>query len=128
MTAHAISGRQYLLEPNASTFSSVNLSFPGGHEALLQATLPVERGGPHLDLRVGLDGVFHLGTGRYGVSAAARGVWESENRFVVLLDEIGLINLVRLSVTFEADTVSGELELVNDTFFPVVTIRGRVEN
>ena len=125
-TAHTVSGLSYLLAPNIAEFSDLTISFPGGNEALLQLTMPVENGGPEIGLRVGLDGIDHLGTGRYGLTAGARGQWESENQFVVIIDEIGLLNVLRLSISFEANMLNGELEVLNHSFLPPVALEGVV--
>jgi len=52
---------------------------------------------------LGLDNVSRISSGSFGLAAAAKGSWESDNVSVIHLDEVGNINQWRISLAFEAD-------------------------
>jgi hypothetical protein len=107
--AGAISGRTYLLLPNANSLDGLRFVFPGGDEAMAEVAMPVLAGGPTLTLPIGLDDVYRRGTGRFGIPAYSKGSWETANRFVIMLDEVGMIGLWRIELTFFGDQVMGTM-------------------
>jgi CubicO group peptidase (beta-lactamase class C family) len=110
-TQWMISGRTYQLDPNPSLITTMRLTFSGvSDEARFEATLPEMAGGPVLDAQVGLDGVSRFSPARHGCPAAVKGGWETDNQFVVLIDEIGLITYWRISLTFVDDRVGVQMD------------------
>jgi hypothetical protein len=105
-----VTDRTYVLSPNANSLNALRLTFPGDSEAIVDVTMPDLAGGPTLTLRAGLDDVFRKGTGRYGLPAWSKGRWEGADRFVVMVDEVGLIVLWRIELAFSGDTVTGTME------------------
>jgi len=107
--AAAISGRTYVLLPNANDLERLRFTFPGDDEAMVELTMPELAGGPTLTLPVGLDDVSRRGSGRYGIPAYSKGSWETDDRFVVLVDEVGMIALWRIEFTFTDDDITGAM-------------------
>jgi len=107
--AEVVSGRTYVLLPNANSLEKLHFEFPGGDEAVVEVTIPELAGGPTMDLTVGLDDVFREGMGRYGLPAFSKGSWEAPDRFVVMVDEVGLIVLWRIELTFSGDQLTGTM-------------------
>jgi len=104
--ASTVSGVTYDLEPNPSLISTVRVTFTGNDdEALFEAELPELGGGPELEIRVGLDDVSRFSPGRFGLPLAAKGLWVSDDRFMVRLDEVGLITLWRYTLRFVGNRV-----------------------
>jgi len=110
--AAAISGRTILLLPNANSLDALRFDFPGGDEAMAYVTLPELAGGPTMTLPLGLDDVYRRGTGRFGFPAYSKGRWEAGNRLVVMVDEVGLIVLWRIELTFSGTSVTGTMTCV----------------
>jgi hypothetical protein len=105
-TASQVSGRTYRLEANSFGFSTLRLSFsPESDEALLEATIPAILGETVLQVAIGLDGVSRFSQGLFDLTIAAKGWWETDDTFVALIDNIGLISLWRYSLTFSGDLV-----------------------
>ena len=109
-TAQRISGKTYRLDANPFGLSALALSFPDESEAVLRLTLSDQS---VLAYRVGLDNVFRRAPGQYGLTAEARGRWESATVFSVNLNEIGNIALWDVSLRFEADRVAVQIRIVN---------------
>lgn len=59
---------------------------------------------------LGLDNVSRISSGSFGLAAAAKGLWESDNVFVIYMDEVANINQWRISLTFEADRVNVQMQ------------------
>lgn len=112
-TAGIVTGHTYLLDPNPSLLTTMRLTFSDDDEALFEVTLPEMGGGPELNIRVGLDGVSRFSPGRHGRTLAAKGWWESENRFVAQVDEIGLITLWRFTLVFVDDRLYVQMDCLN---------------
>jgi CubicO group peptidase (beta-lactamase class C family) len=126
-TASRISGRTCTLDPNSFGFSKVRLSFsPGSDEALLEATIPAILGDSELRVVVGLDGVPRYSPSLFGMTLAAKGGWETDDTFVALVDNIGLINLWRYGFTFAGDTVEVTIDCLAG-YQPSAVIAGRCE-
>jgi CubicO group peptidase (beta-lactamase class C family) len=105
--AAAITGRRFALDPNSVGLASIALGFPGGAEA----TLSLRFGDGRAEQRpVGLDGVPRVSpNGRFGLPVAVSGAWENNSTFVLLYDEVGNINAIRLRMTFAGGNVRVEM-------------------
>jgi len=120
--APSVSGQTYVLDPNPAGLLSVSPAFPEEAEALLGLSFI---DGNQIEWLIGLDNVFRFSPGRYGLLAAAKGWWESDNVFVVHLDEIGNINEMQFKLTFEDDQVTIQIQEL--TGLGGVTTVGRLE-
>ena len=121
--SHSVSGQTYVLDANPFGFQSFSLTFQEENgEALLSVTLPENQ---ELDYLVGLDNVSRITPAKFGIPAAAKGWWESENVFVIHLDETGNINRWRISATFEDDQVTVQMQDL--TGIDDVTLVGQLE-
>jgi CubicO group peptidase (beta-lactamase class C family) len=122
--SHSVSGQTYVLDANPFGFQSFSLTFQEENgEALLSVTLPENQ---ELDYLVGLDNVSRITPAKFGIPAAAKGWWESENVFVIHLDETGNINRWRISATFEDDQVTVQMQDL--TGIDDVTLVGQLED
>ena len=75
---------------------------------------------------MGLDGIDRMAPGRYGQPAGAWGWWESDDTFVIRMDEIGNINTWHIEATFDGDKVTvGMVEV--GTGLGAATFGGTVE-
>jgi len=101
--AAKVSGQTYVMDANPYVTAG-SLAFPGREEALL--TLPVVEDREKIELPIGLDDVYRIAPGSFGLPAALKGFWEGDNVFVIDLDEIGNINHWRIRLTFEDDKVT----------------------
>ncbi|MCZ7569739.1 MAG: serine hydrolase [Ardenticatenaceae bacterium] len=102
-TARAISGKTIVLEPNPMQMETMRLDFNDSAEALWQITLagrPAPLTGP-----VGLDGVYRLSPGDYGLPGGARGAWADAHTFVFEYDEIASIDVYTFRLRFEQSRV-----------------------
>jgi CubicO group peptidase (beta-lactamase class C family) len=103
--AQRVSGRTYVLDANPVGLVSASLTFEEEAEASLVLRLA---DGSQLEWVVGLDNVPRVGSGLYGLPVAAIGAWESDDVFVVDVDEIGIISTNQLRTTFDGDRVTIE--------------------
>ena len=120
-TAQAISGRRFLLEPNALEVQWFSLDFAPGNEALLRIA-----GEEEIAVRVGLDNVRRISPGQYGLPAAAKGWWADNVRFVVLLEEFALYTYLRVTMTFNGERVTATVEDLACPGGPTLTLNGRM--
>jgi CubicO group peptidase (beta-lactamase class C family) len=125
--ATLVSGVTYDLEANIYGLGWIRLTFPGEDEATFEAGLPDALGGDMAAIRVGLDNINRFSPGRSGVTAAAKGWWENANQFVVIHDEIGLINLWQWTFTFIGNQVTVEMESLAGGELPA-TMTGTARN
>lgn len=121
-TVQRVSGKRYVLDANPYGLRSLSLTFEAEDEALLST---VFMDGSQVDWVVGLDNVFRMTPGRFGLLAGVKGWWETDNTFVVHLDEIGNINQFRISATFEDDQVTVQMQEM--TGLGGATFGGRIE-
>jgi hypothetical protein len=122
--ARRIAGKRYVLDPNphlSQYMSAFVLSFPKEDEALLTRY----RGKVTSRLPVGLDGVYRIVPGRFGLPAALKGSWQDANTLVIRFNELGNINNWRLRLRFEDDRVRGELR--DDTGLGAWPVSGKVQ-
>ncbi len=126
-TAARVSGQWYVAEPNMFGLVGCSLTFAAEEEALLSVGLcpPAVEEDVKMDWAVGLDNVYRVSAGRFGLPVAVRGWWESENVFIVDLDEVGNINHWRMSMTFEGDVVRAVMWEASG--LPLQVIEGRAE-
>ena len=121
-TAYTISGKTYELEQNFMGLQRISLEFPGGNEAYASLAIFNFLSGQTIDffLPVGLDNVFRISPGRYDLPAGLKGYWETDNEFVLIIDEIGNKNILTLHMRFEGSQVTIRLKNSSDyeeTFF-----------
>jgi hypothetical protein len=113
-----VSGQTYALDANPLGLLSASFTFQEGEaEALLNISLP---DGNQVEWLIGLDNVFRISPGLYGLPTAVMGGWESDNVFVIQTDQMGKMQRDRISTTFEDDglmiiqiggaTLTGRLE------------------
>jgi hypothetical protein len=102
-TAHRVSGRTVVLDANPIGLMSASLTF----EEEAKASLSVRfADGSQIAWLAGLDNVPRVGSGLYGLPGAAIGAWESDDVFIVDVDEIGIISTEQLRTTFDGDRVT----------------------
>ena len=122
-TALAVSGRQFVLEPNPLQISSFSLSFPGGSEATLQVS-----GEEEVTFRIGLDDVFRRAPGEGGLPAAAKGWWAGSTRFEALIDQYAIFNYIRVTMDFNGNRVTATVEDLACPGGGILTLTGRALN
>ena len=116
--AQQVSGQTYVLDANPLGLMSVSFTFQDGEaEALLNLSLV---DGNQVEWLIGLDNVFRISPGLYGLPTAVRGGWESDNVFVIHTDQMGKMQRDEISTTFDDDglmtvriagaTLTGRLE------------------
>jgi CubicO group peptidase (beta-lactamase class C family) len=98
--AQKVSGQTYVLEANTLGLLSTSLTFQEGEaEALLNLNFS---DGNQAEWLIGLDNVYRISPGLYGLPKAAMGGWESDNVFVIHTDGMGKIrDQNRISMTFQ---------------------------
>lgn len=121
--AKKVSGQTYVMDANPSGLVSVSLTFTSQEEAVFGVSIAEDS--QTVNLRVGLDNVYRIGPGRFGLPAAARGFWQTSNTFVLDLDEIGNINRWRIRMTFRDDRVT--VVLNEATSLTSATIGGKAQ-
>ena len=120
--AQRVSGKRYVLDANPFGLASLSLTFEEEDQALLNIAF---MDGSQVDWPVGLDNVFRMSPGRHGLPSAINGSWESDDTFVIHLDEIGNINQFRIRSTFEDEGVT--IEMQEMTGLGGATFGGKVE-
>ena len=103
--ASTISGERFVLEPNLLGLESFTLTFGAPAEATLNIV-----GEEEVTILVGLDGVNRMSPGESGLPAAAKGWWEGDARFVLLLDQFALYSYVRVTLEFSGSDVTVTLQ------------------
>ena len=121
--AQRVSGQTYVLDANQFGLQSLSWTFQEEEEEALFNMTFID--GNQVEFLVGLDNVFRISPGRFGLPAAAKGWWESENVYVIHIDEIGNINQWRINATFEDDQVTVQMQDL--TGLGGVTLVGRLE-
>jgi CubicO group peptidase (beta-lactamase class C family) len=108
--AHQVSGRTYVMDVPAGSLNLV-LSFPADDEARLSfiATPEVLRV-PSFELAAGLDGVYRYARGPFGMLAVGTGGWQNERTFVMDVDLVGGLALLRATFELVADNLTFTLE------------------
>jgi CubicO group peptidase (beta-lactamase class C family) len=122
--AQRVSGRSYLFDSNPSGVLGFSLTFDRPREALFRLSLfSAIAGTDEIEARIGLDGVARISPGRFGLPAALKGSWETQNSFVIDLDEIANISHWRLRIVFQDEKVAFTMQDV--TGLGGVTLEGR---
>ena len=119
-TARRIAGKTYRLDENRRGWHSFALRF-----APDEGSLAIQIMGSQLHFAVGLDNVYRLSPGIFGLPVAARGAWKAADAFALELNEVGNINDWRITFTFRDDRVI--LTVAEMTGLPGVTVEGRIE-
>ena len=96
--ASSISGVVYVMEANPAHVEWFSLSFPPGDEALVGYRTTGD-----VSARVGLDDVFRISPGLYGLPYAAKGQWLDDTRFAMILDQVAEWRLLDLEFEFDGD-------------------------
>jgi CubicO group peptidase (beta-lactamase class C family) len=93
--ASTISGVTFDFDADHVPLHSMTLSFPGGDEAMLEIhTFEI------LNLRVGLDDVYRISRGEYGLPYAAKGGWLDESRFALIVDQVARWEALEMELDF----------------------------
>ncbi len=121
--ATKVSGKSYVLDANPYGLVALSLTFPRQEEAVVRVSIAQDN--QTLELPVGLDSLFRISPGMFGLPAAAKGFWETDRVLVVDLDEIGNINHWRIRMTFDDDRVTVLMKEM--TGLPEATFRGKVQ-
>lgn len=102
--ADQISGNKYILEPNQFGVLSFILTINNKKEAIFKMDLAIESD-RNPEFKVGLDDIPRLSEGRFGIPASAKGFWSSDNKFTIILNEIGNINRFEIEFFFNDNNV-----------------------
>ena len=107
--ARRVSGRTFVLEPNALAIRSMTLTFLDDREAVfkIETFFDTDR---DPEYRLGLDGIPRRSPGRFGIPAEGKGRWTADGTFGFDIDEVGNINRYRGTLMFEGDGVTVALE------------------
>lgn len=101
-TAKAISGQNFVFEPNPTTIEILGFEFNDAG----QTTFHFAAGGNEmLSGPVALDGVYRLFPGKYDLPMGLRGHWADERTFVLQYDSIANNDHGTLRMRFEGDHV-----------------------
>jgi CubicO group peptidase (beta-lactamase class C family) len=103
--ASTVSGVVYVMDANPAHVEWFSLSFPPGDEALVKY-----RTTDDVTARVGLDDVFRISPGLYGLPYAAKGRWLDATRFALILDQLAEWRLLDLEFEFDGDDVTITLQ------------------
>jgi hypothetical protein len=133
--AQMVTGKTYLVDPNPRDMQSVSLTFPGEAEALFYMTSSLEEtqvnpADPQdwwsdVEWPVGLDDVYRLSPGQYGIPMGLKGRWESDESFVIDVDYIGNTGRDRIQFTFQGEQIT--IEIKTEGVDAVTSINGRLE-
>jgi CubicO group peptidase (beta-lactamase class C family) len=124
--AQTVSGKTYVMDANPLGVSGVSLNFQDESEAMCLISFGDIF---QLKVKVGLDAVFRFSSGyprNPGLPTAAKGVWESDNTFVIEYDTMGNIDRWKWKISFEGDQVALQLNGIAGTDI-AATIAGRLE-
>jgi CubicO group peptidase (beta-lactamase class C family) len=105
-TAHAISGRTYVFEPNPVQLETLTVAFDGSAEAAFHAEAQgrTVSSGP-----IGLDGVYRFSPGADGRPVAHRGTWTDAQTFALEYDGVTNNDHSFFEFHFEGDRVEVRL-------------------
>ena len=129
--AQIISGEIFILDENFLKFKTISLSFNGQEEAEVRFSMIDSTSGKYTQLvapiitqlvaPMRLDGIYTIVPGRFGLSTGIKGHWDTNDDFLLTIDEIADINVFELRMSFVADKVTIVLNektrlIVNETF------------
>jgi CubicO group peptidase (beta-lactamase class C family) len=103
-TAHVISGKTFVFEPNPLGIDKAQFEFDNNNnssEAVLRVTLT--GGGQMPPWLIGLDGVYRLSPGEYNLPQGNRGHWVDADTFMLEHDEIANNDHILLLIHFTGD-------------------------
>jgi CubicO group peptidase (beta-lactamase class C family) len=103
--ASTISGARFVMDSNPPLLEWFSLSFPGGDEATLEY-----QGPERVAIRIGLDDVFRVSPGEFGLPFAAKGWWADGSRFRMLFDQVPFYRYFDVEFLFDNDDVTITLE------------------
>ncbi len=104
-TAKRISGKTFVFDPNPLEIEEFSLEFAGPADAVFRFT---HSGGKRDSWPVGLDGVYRMSEGDYGLPQGLRGQWEDEQTLVLEYDNIANNDHIFLRLVFAGDRVTLE--------------------
>ena len=104
-TAKRISGKTFVLDPNPLEIEELSLEFAEPASAVFRFT---HSGGKLDSWPVGLDGVYRMSVGEYGLPQGLRGEWADERTLVLEYDNIANNDHVFLRLSFAGDRVTVE--------------------
>lgn len=99
--ASEISGKTYVLQPNALRLRTLRLDFDDSAEATLQ--LSFDDGQPDRQLKVGRDGVYRMAPAKHGLPSGQRGSWPDDRTFVLDYDGIANLDAYTFRMSFVDD-------------------------
>lgn len=94
----------YILEPNQFRILSFILKIKNEKEAIFKMNLVLDSD-RNPNYKIGLDDIYRISEGRFGIPAAAKGYWGSDDKFTFRLNEIGNINCFRIDLIFHNGSV-----------------------
>jgi CubicO group peptidase (beta-lactamase class C family) len=104
-TAKRISGTTFVFDPNPLEIEEVTLEFAEPASAVFRLT---HSGGKPDSWPIGLDGVYRMSEGEYGLPQGLRGEWVDERTFALEYDNIGNNDHIFLRLSFAGDRVTIE--------------------
>jgi CubicO group peptidase (beta-lactamase class C family) len=104
-TAKRISGKTFVFDPNPLEIEEVTLEFADPASAVFR----INHSGGKLDSwPVGLDGVYRMSEGYFGLPQGLRGEWVDERTFALEYDNIANNDHLLMRLSFEGDRVTLE--------------------
>ncbi len=101
--AKEISGKTFVFGPNAFQLKTMRLDFNESNEAAMELTFSNDQdprsGG------VGLDGVYRMSPGDYGLPIGQRGYWADAQTFILEYDEIANRDAYIITMRFDGNLV-----------------------
>jgi len=99
--AATISGRTYVIDANPLEIQTITLGFPSSDAARMRITASgYWTYDSDFEWAAGLDGIERFASGRMDVLAAGVGEWRDRTTFLMDVDELGNLELFRLTVVF----------------------------
>jgi hypothetical protein len=95
----------FVVDPNPLEIEEFTLEFADPADAVFRI---VHAGGKRDAWPVGLDGVYRMSEGEYGLPQGLRGEWVDERTFSLEYDNIGNNDHIFLRITFAGDRVTVE--------------------
>jgi CubicO group peptidase (beta-lactamase class C family) len=95
-----VSGKTFVFEPNPLEIETLSLEFPGAAEAVL---ILKHSDGETTSWPVGLDGVYRMSQGEYGLPQGVRGEWVDDQTFALEYDNIANNDHILLRARFAGD-------------------------
>ena len=105
VTAKRISGKTFIFDPNPLEIEEITLEFADLASALFRFT---HSGGKRDSWPIGLDGVYRISEGEYGLPQGLRGEWADERTLVLEYDNIANNDHIFLRLSFAGDRVTLE--------------------